>query len=72
MRDSKRYQAQAELVLRMAARAESPAERQVFLNIADGWKRLAEEAARNERQNEGARPPEPRSFNPKDEPPPSS
>jgi hypothetical protein len=72
MRDSRRYQAQAELVLRMAARAESPAERQVFLNIADGWKRLAEEADRNERQSEGARPPEPRSFNPTDDEPPRS
>jgi hypothetical protein len=72
MRDSKRYEAQAELVLRMAARTESAAERQVFLNIADGWKRLAEEAARNERRNDGARPPEPRSFNPRDDEPPSS
>lgn len=65
MRDSQRYEAQAQLVLRMAARAESPAERQVFLNIADGWKKLAEEAARNERQSEPARPHETRSFNPK-------
>src|SRR5436190_2126792 len=48
MRDSKRYEAQADIVLRMAARAESTAERNVFLDIADGWKRLAEEAARNE------------------------
>jgi hypothetical protein len=62
MRDSRRYAAQAELVLRMAARAESRAEREVFLNIADGWKRLAEEAARNERRQEGNRPSEPRSF----------
>lgn len=67
MRDSQRYQAQAELVLRMAVRAESAAERQVILNIADGWKKLAEEAARNERRNERSRPPEPRSFDPKDD-----
>jgi len=66
MRDSKRYEAQAQLVLRMAARAESAAEKQVFLNIADGWKRLAEEAARNERQSESNRPAEGRSFSPKD------
>ena len=50
------------MVMRMAARAESRAERQVFLNIADGWKKLAEEAARNERQSQGVRPPEERSF----------
>jgi hypothetical protein len=67
MRDSQRYEAQAQLVLRMAARAESPAERQVFLNIADGWKRLAEEAARNERQSEAGRPPETRSFSPRED-----
>jgi len=60
MRDSERYQAQAETVLRLAARADSAGEKQVYLSIADGWKRLAAEAARNERQ--GARPPEPRSF----------
>ena len=65
MRDSQRYHAQAELVLRMAARAESAAENQVFLNIAEGWKKLAEEAARNERQSESHRPPEQRSFDPK-------
>jgi len=65
MRDSERYEAQAQLVLRMATRAESPAEKQVFLNIADGWKKLAEEAARNERQREPLRPREARSFNPK-------
>jgi hypothetical protein len=60
MRDSERYQAQAETVLRLAARAESAAERRVYQNIADGWKRLAAEAARNERRE--VRPPEPRSF----------
>lgn len=60
MRDSERYRAQADSVLRMAARADSAAEKQVYLNIADGWKRLAAEAARNERQD--LRPAEPRSF----------
>ncbi|MFI4964565.1 MAG: hypothetical protein ACHP9T_04275 [Caulobacterales bacterium] len=60
MHDSERYEAQADAVLRMAARAESPAERQVCLDIAEGWRKLAAEAARNERR--GERPPEPRSF----------
>jgi hypothetical protein len=60
MRDSERYRAQADSVLRMAARADSAAEKQVYLSIADGWKRLAAEAARNERQD--VRPAEPRSF----------
>jgi hypothetical protein len=61
MRDSERYEAQAQTVLRMAAKAGSAAEKQVYLNIADGWTRLAAEAARNERR---ARPPEQRSFKP--------
>lgn len=59
-RDSDRYQAQAEAVLRLAARAGSAAEKQVYLSIADGWKRLAAAAARNERQD--IRSAEPRSF----------
>ena len=59
MRDSERYQAQAQFVLRMAAKAETAAERGVYLQIAEGWKQLATEAARTERGN---RPPEPRSF----------
>ena len=58
MRDSERYLAQAETVLRMAARAESPAEKQVYLNIAEGWRRLAAEVQRNEIARE------PRSFRP--------
>ena len=58
MRDSERYEAQATTVLRMAARAESAGEKQVYLNIADGWRKLAAEAARNEERLE----PEPRSF----------
>jgi len=48
MRDSERYEAQATTVMRMAARAESADEKQVYLNIADGWRKLAAEAARNE------------------------
>jgi hypothetical protein len=58
MRDSERYEAQAEAVVRMAARAGSEAEREVYLNIADGWRRLAAEVARNEERA----PAEPRSF----------
>ena len=62
MRDSERYQVQAETVLRMAARAGSGAEKHVYLSIADGWKRLAAEAARNEERD---RPAETRSFEPR-------
>ena len=61
MRDSERYTAQADFVIRLAARAQSSAERQVFMNIADGWRRLADEAARHERRTQD-RPAEPRSF----------
>ena len=61
MRDSQRYEAQEQLLLKMAAKAESPAEKDVYLNIAEGWRRLAAEAARNERQH---RPAETRSFMP--------
>jgi len=61
MRDSERYEAQAQAVLRMAARAGSPAEKDVYLNIADGWRRLAAEAARNEHRID----PEARSFSDK-------
>jgi hypothetical protein len=49
MRNSERYEEQAEAVMRMAAKAGSEAEREVYLNIADGWRRLAAEAVRNER-----------------------
>ena len=58
MRDSQRYEAQAQVVLRMAARAGNAAEKEVYLNIADGWRRLAAEAARNEHRID----PEERSF----------
>ncbi len=65
MRDSERYEAQAQAVLRLAARAGSPAEKDVYLNIADGWRRLAAEAARNEHRIDE----EDRSFHkPKDAP----
>jgi hypothetical protein len=61
MRDSERYLAQAEAVLRMAAKAASPAEKDVYLNIAAGWRQLATEAKRHETPpGEGCR-----SFDPK-------
>jgi len=52
MRDSERYIAQAESVLRMAARAANPAEREVYETIAEGWRKLAGEAKRNEQHDE--------------------
>lgn len=52
MRDSERYLAQAETVMKMAARATSPAEREVYLNIAEGWRKLAAEVQRNEPPSE--------------------
>ena len=55
MRDSERYMAQAEAVLRMAARAGNPAERQVYETIAEGWTKLAGEARRNEGRDTGDR-----------------
>jgi len=61
MRDSERYEAQAQAVLRMAGRAGSQAEKDVYLSIADGWRRLAAEAARNEHRVD----PEERTFNAK-------
>ena len=59
MRDSERYLAQAETVMRMAARADSPAERDVYLTIAEGWRKLAAEVRRHELT-------EPRSFKAED------
>ena len=56
---SDRYRLQAEVVMRLAAKAGSPAEKEVYLQIADGWRKLAAEALRNERQDT---PAEPRSF----------
>jgi hypothetical protein len=58
MRDSERYLVQAEVVMRLAARAETPAEKDVYLSIAEGWRRLAAEVLRNEVA------PELRSFKP--------
>jgi hypothetical protein len=65
MRDSERYLAQADQVARLAAKAESAAEREVYLNIADGWRKLAAEAFRNEQQDKHRRPDEERSFRPR-------
>jgi hypothetical protein len=58
MSASERYRAQAEVVLRLAARADCPAEKDVYLTIAEGWRRLAAEVSRREA------PEEPRSFKP--------
>ena len=55
MRDSERYIARAEAVLRMAGRASSPAERKIYESIADGWRKLAVEARRNEARDGSAR-----------------
>ena len=51
--DSDRYRMQAEIVLRLAGKAESQAEKDVYLSIAEGWRKLAAEALRNERQDVG-------------------
>jgi hypothetical protein len=64
MRDSERYLAQAEQVARLAAKAQSSAEKEVYLNIAEGWRKLAGEAFRNEQQEERRVPNEVRSFRP--------
>jgi len=55
MKDSERYMAQAEAVLRMASRAGSTAERDVYGTIAEGWRKLAVEARRNEKNDERVR-----------------
>jgi hypothetical protein len=55
MRDSERYLAQAEAVERMAGRASSAAERKVYQTIAEGWRKLAGEAERNERHDDVGR-----------------
>jgi hypothetical protein len=64
MRDSERYLVQAETVMRMAARAESAAEKAVYLSIADGWRKLAAEVQRNEPRDTPPR--ETRSFKPEE------
>jgi len=53
MRDSDRYLAQAETVSAMASRAGSAAERRVYESIAEGWRKLAAEARRDERRDGG-------------------
>ena len=42
---------QAEVVMRLAAKAESTMEQELYLSIAEGWRKLAAEALRNERQD---------------------
>ena len=57
MRDSVRYREQAEAVMRLAARASSQAEKEVYASIAEGWRKLSAEAERNEgRQGVQRRP----------------
>lgn len=50
------------MVMRLAAKAGSPAEKEVYLSIADGWRKLALEALRNERQDLPEAAHEKRSF----------
>jgi hypothetical protein len=52
MRASQRYIEQAEAVARMAGKAASDAEREVYLSIAEGWRKLAAEASRSERRSD--------------------
>lgn len=59
---SDRYRLQAEVVMRLAAKAGSPAEKDVYLSIAEGWRKLALEALRNERQDIPRAARETRSF----------
>ena len=68
MRDSRRYEQQAETVMRLAVKAGSAAERQVYVDIAEGWRRLATEAARHElRDAQEQAPQEGRSFSPRED-----
>ena len=62
MADAARYREHAEAVLRLAAKAESAAEKDVYLSIAEGWRKLALEADRLDPQA----PREPRSFTDRD------
>ncbi|HKP79530.1 MAG TPA: hypothetical protein VJU34_10440 [Phenylobacterium sp.] len=48
--------------MRLAAKADSPAEKEVYLSIAEGWRKLALEALRNERQDKPEAAKERRSF----------
>lgn len=52
--------------MRLAAKAGSPAEKDVYIQIADGWRKLAAEALRNERQELPVPPAETRSFRRRD------
>ena len=61
LQDSERHRLQAESVMRLATKAESPAEREIYLSIAEGWRKLAAEALRNERRGD-TRAAEPRTF----------
>ena len=52
--------------MRLAAGAGSAAERQVYVDIAEGWRKLATEAARSElRDAQEQAPRECRSFSPR-------
>ena len=46
----------------LAAKARSPAEQDVYLQIAEGWRKLAADALRHERQDLPQPATEPRSF----------
>ena len=59
---SDRYRTNAEVVMRLAAKSGSPAEKEVYLQIAEGWRKLAAEALRNERQDLPRVPREDRTF----------
>jgi len=59
---SDRYRRQAEVVMRLAAKAGSQTEKDVYLQIAEGWRKLALEALRNERQDMPRAAGEQRSF----------
>ena len=59
MKDSTRYREQAETVMRLAAKAGSQVEKDVYVSIAEGWRKLADEAQRNEGHTVAD---EPRSF----------
>jgi len=51
LNSSDRYRMQAEVVMRLAAKAESTMEQELYLSIAEGWRKLAAEALRSERQD---------------------
>lgn len=57
MRESERYRAHARSVLQLAAQAADPAERRAYAAIIAGWRKLASEARRREREEEPRYPP---------------